>query len=319
MGYRMRVENPGAAHPAAKKRTKRMAKKKTKRNPKRKARKNPKRVAAGRKAARARARNPKRTHARKRNPKRTHARKRNPKRTHARKRNPKKNAASHRPRRRNAHRRRRHNPGWSNVKSAFFAALAGGAAALGSSWINDGPLGNASPTTQNLALVAEAAAAVYWLEDPVILGGVVVGLTLVPVANLFYSLLPGMANPGPMMGPPAGGVVVVSDGSMGPAANGNGNGGAAVVTMSALHRKSVAALRHVDKKMATLHRGSIGALHTGIAALHRGKVATLHRAAVGTLHANVGALHAASGARSTMRALGPNRAENARQFSRYGR
>ncbi len=299
-----------------------MAKKKTKRNPKRKAhhRKNPKRVAAGRKAARARKRNPKRTHARKRNPKRTHARKRNPTRTHARKRNPAR--AAKRPRRRNAHhRRRRNNPGWSNVKSAFFAALAGGAAALGSSWINDGPLGNASPTTQNLALVAEAAAAVYWLEDPVILGGVVVGLTLVPVANLFYSLLPGMANPGPMMGPPAGGVValihIVSDGSMGPAAN--GNGGAAVVTMSALHRKSVAALRHVDKKMATLHRGSIGALHTGIAALHRGKVATLHRAAVGTLHANVGALHAASGARSTMRALGPNRAENARQFSRYGR
>ncbi len=249
-----------------------MAKKKAKR-------KNPKRRTAHR-------RNPKRKAAKRRNPAKRRTARRNPKRTTHRRRNPAR-VAAHRPRRRNSRRRRRSNPGWSNGTTALAALAAGVGAAVASSWINDGPLGNSGQAMQNLALVLEGAAAIYWIENEAIMSGVVVGLGLVQAGNLIYSVFPTLAAPG------ASAVVVAGGPSMG-----------------ALHKRTVRKLRGFDGKIAALHRG-YGALHSGY----------------GTLHRNMGALHRGQpmgrlefGAPGSMGAMTPSLGTSqVRGFSRYTR
>jgi hypothetical protein len=262
---RMTVENPTPAT-RTRKRGKAMAKKKKKkaRNPKR---------------ASSRRRNPKRARAKRRNPTRRRAKRRNPTRRRAsRRRNPARRASSRRTTRRNPSRRRRRrtksNPGWDNLASAGWALLAGLGAGIASAWISDGPLGNARPLVANLAIAGEVAAAVYWIDNPVILGGVVVGIGLAPVASLFLQFF------GPQMG-------------MGGGA-GNGNGyamqggppqGGYAVTMGKAHQAKVRKLRGMDKQMRALHKGgTMQALHKGMGALHKGTaMQALHRG--GTMQA----------------------------------
>jgi hypothetical protein len=155
---------------------------------------------------------------------------------------------------------------------AVGALGAGVAAAVVSSWINDGPLGNASPAIQNLALVGEGLAAIYYVENPAHLGGIIVGLGLVTAGNLVYSIFPGLAAPTPM----------TLGGRGAPSTNAG--------PMGALHQQNVRQLRALDKNMQRKHRRAglgIGTLHTNLGALHMG---TLHRG-MGALHANdMGAL-----------------------------
>jgi hypothetical protein len=153
--------------------------------------------------------------------------------------------------------------------------------AITSAWINDGPLGQQSEGIRNLALVGEAGAIVYYVDDFAAMIGAVVGIALVPAGNIVYSFLPGLAAPGPM-GPPA---LTAGAGPMG-----------------ALHQNNVRLLRGVDKKIGALHRGTkvMGALHRG----------DMHHAP-----AAMGALHSGDG----MSALPQVRTATARSFSRYGR
>jgi hypothetical protein len=214
-----------------------------------------------RRRARARASNPpKRRRKRAVNaPKRRRARRAsavNPtrRRSRARAKNP--------PRRRR--RARRSNPGFGNLMLAASALGAGVLSAVVSSWINDGPLGNASPAIQNLALLGEGLAAVYYVENPAYLGGIVVGLGLVTAGNLVYSVFPALAAPTPM-----------TMGGRGPSTTAG--------PMGALHRNNVRQLRALDKSMARKHRRAglgMGALHENLGALH-----------MGALHPNMGALH----------------------------
>jgi hypothetical protein len=228
MPVRMQVENPGRK---AKRMTK--AKKKTakRKNPgKRRAKRNPATTPRKRRRKNPASAAPRRRRAAKRNPTRARAR------------------------RRNGRRRSRKNPGWSNTSTAFMALAAGVGAAVVSSWVSDGPLGRSSTAVQNLALILEGAAAIYWIENPAVLGGVIVGLGLVQAGDLIYQVFPTLAAPTPGMG------------MGGPAA------GATPATMGTLHRRTVQKIRGIDQGMATLHRGgSMGTLHRGMGQLHRGQ------------------------------------------------
>jgi hypothetical protein len=146
------------------------------------------------------------------------------------------------------------------------ALLAGAGAAVAASFINDGPLGNRGPNVQNIVLAGEVLAAVYYIQNPMLLGGVVVGLTLVPVAAMIYKMVPQLAAPAAMGPPPPlppGTTVVMTP----PPA-----------TMSALHKGNIARMRGLDRRMAALHAGR------GMGALHRGNIAALHNGTIGTMH-----------------------------------
>jgi hypothetical protein len=210
----------------------------------------------------ARKRNPKRRRAKRavNPPKRRRAKRVNPPRRRRRRaasvnppRRRRRSASNPKRRRRNPRRRSsRRNPGWGNLGPAVKALLWGAGASILSSWINDGPLGGQSEGVQNLAMAGEFAAAVYYIDDPFALGGVVVGLGLVTVGNLIYGALPFLAAPQPMMAaaPPP--------------------------TMQALHQKNLVHVRRADKQMAALHRGrGVGALHRAIGALHRGEMGAM--------------------------------------------
>jgi hypothetical protein len=229
---RVELENPGGTR--KKKRSRAMAKKKTarKRNPKR------------RRAKRA-VNPPKRRRAKRANPPKRRRRRAaavNPPRRR-RASNPKRSRARRNPSRRSSKR----NPGWANLGSAVKALLWGAGASILSSWVNDGPLGAQSEGVQNLALAAEFAGAVYYIDDPFALGGVVVGLGLVTAGNLIYGALPFLSAPTPML--------VASSGP----------------TMAALHQKNLMKTRKIDKGMAALHRGNMSGLHRAMGALHRGE------------------------------------------------
>jgi hypothetical protein len=261
-------------------------------------------------AARRKTNPKKRTAARRKsNPKRRTAarRKSNPKRRTAarRKSNPTRRAPKAARRRKNGRRTRRKNPGWGNLEVGFMALAAGTGAALLSSWINDAPLGNRGPVAQNGTLLLEGAIATYFIESPAILGGVLVGLFLVPIAKFVYNAAPALANPRPMglpMAPAAAAaapavVVVNPDGS---------TTVAAPATMSALHRGNIGYLNAMDARYGAR---AIGALHRGVGALHRG-VGALHRPAMG-----MGALHRGS----TMGAVTISRSAHANHHARTAR
>ena len=258
---RVRVHNPGEPRKKGKTMT---AKKK-----KKPAKKNPKRSSAKRKTA------PKKNPSKKRTAKRSSAK------------NPH-HGTKKKTRRKNP-RPRRKNPGWGGVKTAFMALAVGTGAAIASSWISDGPLGNQTTTVQTLALVAEAAAAVYYVEDPAIMAAIVVGLGAVQVGHAAYQLFPGLASPAPMGAPAA--APAVAGGATPNALPAAAAAGATVVpiTMGALHRRAVRKLRGLDQTMGALHP-NLGALHAGIAALHHGD-------GMGALHpgggSSIGALHPA--------------------------
>jgi hypothetical protein len=283
-----------------------MATKKTKRkNPKRKAAAKRKNPTKRRSAARRKNPSKRRTAARRKNPtkRRSAARRKNPSKRRA---APRRTNARKAPRRRNAKRRtRRKNPGWGNLETGLMGLAAGTAAALVSSWINDSPLGNRGPTAQNASLLVEGAAAVYFIESPAILSGVLVGLFLVPIAKFVYNAAPFLANPRPMGPPmlPAGTTVVVgpSADAAPPAVVVNPDGSTspvAAATMSALHRANIRYLGAMDRRY-----GGIGALHRpNMGALHRPNVGSLHRPAIGALHE--GGMGNATISRSSHRAAG---------------
>lgn len=261
-----------------------MAKKKraAKRNPKRSKKKRARAANPTKKRKRARASNP---------PKKRRRRASNPR--SAAKRPRRRNSAAGRPRR--TTRRRRRNPGWGDKVGMVLKGLAAGViGAIGSAWLNDGPLGQQSEGIRNLALVGEVGAVVYYVDDFASMIGAVVGIALVPAGNIVYGFLPGLAAPGPM-GAPA---LTAAAGPMG-----------------ALHQNNVKLLRGVDKKMGALHRGSgMGALHRNMSALHRPMGA--FSAASGMHHDGMGALHTGT---DGMGALPQVRTATARSFSRYGR
>ena len=242
---RVQVENPG---PKARKRK---AGKMPKATTKKSGKKNPKRSSAKKPGKR----NPKRDAAKrpKKNPKRAAAKRpraKNPKGAHT---------------RRNARRRRRNPSDWSNVMPAVKALAWGVGASIASSWVADKFLANSSGTVQNIALVAEGAIAVRYLDDPMTLGGVVVGLGLVWAGNMIFGAFPGIVAP--MMGAGGGGSPLAAGG--GP--------------IGALHQGNLRALRRADKKIAALHRGNIRALHRGMGALHRGE----NRNIAAVMHHNI--------------------------------
>ena len=159
---------------------------------------------------------------------------------------------------------RRRNPGTSTIGAIGLALLAGVGAGIASAWIADGPLATASNAVQNAAVVAEMAGAWYWIDNPLYLGAVVVGIGLVQASHIVYAVAPSLATP-PRMG------------------------AGAPSTMTSLHMGNVRRLLGMDKEMSALHRGTgMGALHNanlralhrggGIAALHQGTIAALQPA-----------------------------------------
>ncbi len=189
---------------------------------------------------------------------------------HAEKKNPSSGRKKH-------HRPRRRNPGWSNAKTIGLALLAGAGAAVGSAWVADGPLGNQSPAFQNGALALETLAAIYWIENPALAAGVVVGLLAVPVASVIYKIAPTLANPTPMGAPPASAALPPGTTVIVPATS---------PTMSALHRRALGKVRKADELgIGALHR-PVGALHRPVGALHRPMSAlhpSVHQGAIGAV------------------------------------
>ena len=131
-------------------------------------------------------------------------------------------------------------------------SLAGVGAAIGSAWVQDGPLGNSSNTAKNLALIVEGGIAVYAIENPVTSACVLLGLALVPVAGFIYEQAPILAA-GPR-GP-----------GMGPGGPPNMPAMQAPGTMSALHQANIRAVRRADEKISALYgTTNIRALHQGM-------------------------------------------------------
>jgi hypothetical protein len=244
---------------------------------KKKKKKNPKRSAAKRKSKK----NPKRSSAKRSSPKRNPGKKRksgkrNPKRSSAKrsspKRNPGKRSSGARKAKRNGRRRRaRRNPGWDGkFMTALKAVAVAGGAALVSSFVLDGPLGNQPPFFQLLGQLGMIAGTLYYFDDPLLVGSAIVGQTLVPMCGMAYTAAPALASPPSMV------VLPAVDGSS-PSSSMN---------MSGMHHQAhVRALRAIDKRIHALHQGAtIGALHRGMRALHKGKpLRALHRG-MGRVH-----------------------------------
>ena len=287
----------------------RLAKERARKNPRKKAsatrKRNPEssseRSRAAKKAWRARKRNPetssersraakKAWRARKRNPETSSERSRAAKKAwRARKRNPQSSSERSRAARAGWRGRRptRKNPsmGWDGVKMGLLAAAVGGGAAVASSWLNDGPLGNRGPRTQGVAILVEAIAAALWITNPIVMAAAVVGISVVPVASVVYRFAPRLASPVPMGPPmpdanaPSTAVVVVSAGAP-------PSGPPPATAVSALHQANIGKLRAVDKAISALHKGgSMGALHETLGALHHGQIAALHAPAMAALAA----------------------------------
>lgn len=95
-----------------------------------------------------------------------------------------------------------HVRGWRARRANGTSGLVVGAIALGvgvlasvaASFLIDQALSTQSSTVQDGALLALAGAAAWFIPNPAIVGGVVVGLLLVPAAKLIYGAVPSLAS-----------------------------------------------------------------------------------------------------------------------------
>lgn len=264
---RMRVENPGTkgGSKMAKKKTTGKKKSKSKGNPKKKRTEAQKAATRRMIAANKRKSNPKR--------KKSSSKKKSSSASSSKRSSGKKKSKSNPGKKKKGSPRRR-NPEWSKVTTVLEGMAIAAVSAVASSWFNAGPFGRQPPMIQSGIQLLEIAAVMYWVENPAYAVAGAIGIGLVPCGNVVYRAFPGL------MSPPRGVALppVMAGGPGTPA------------TMGALHarQRTIASLQRMDRKIAALHSGKIGALHRTIRALHRGQPM------IRALHADIGALQMVS-------------------------